>query len=268
MSVVAYDLTAELSRLSVQNISSDQGNGQLMTEVVITAPRPDVFDLTDRINAIGYAVVESFVPLADLRNAQEFVGQAVAKNGGEYIAFVGCQNLGGTFLERLPADPSFVELCRGIYVRAMGTPAPNVGFYQILRCLSGSETKRHSMRFHYDSYILTALIPIVIPSHGKKGKLIIVPNMRQIRRSYAANVFDKVLVDNPLSQSALRIAYTRQFGSMIKIELKPGNLYFFWGYRSLHTNEPCDPDEIRSTALLHYADPHADSSLKRMLRAA
>jgi hypothetical protein len=55
---------------------------------------------------------------------------------------------------------------------------------------------------------------------------------------------------------------------MVSIELQPGNLYFFWGYKSLHTNEPCDSDEIRSTALLHYTDPHEGSWLKRKLRAS
>jgi hypothetical protein len=50
--------------------------------------------------------------------------------------------------------------------------------------------------------------------------------------------------------------------------MKPGNLYLFWGYRSIHTNEPCDPDKIRATALFHYVDPHIGSRLKRALRGS
>lgn len=42
----------------------------------------------------------------------------------------------------------------------------------------------------------------------------------------------------------------------------PGKLYLFWGYRSIHTNEPCDPDAIGATALFHFADPHSNSTLK------
>jgi hypothetical protein len=202
-----------------------------------------------------------------MRKAKEFVRQAVVGNGGEYIGFSGCTDLGGTFLERLSANPDFIDLCRVIYTRGTGAPAPKVGFYQILRCLSGVQGKLHSMRFHYDSYVLTALIPIMMPSHGSRGNLIIIPNMRPIRRSYGVNVLDKILVDNRLAQAIFRGAYRRHLRGMISLELKPGNLYFFWGYRSLHTNEPCDGDEIRSTALLHYADPHAGSGLKRMMRA-
>lgn len=224
-------------------------------------------DLAGRIEADGYAVIDGFVPPEELIKAQEFVRGAVSRNGGEYTAFSGHENLGGTFLERLPANSDFVGLCHGIYEEATGAPPPEVGFYQILRCLSGTQAKHHSMRFHYDSYVLTALIPIMMPSRGSKGNLIVIPNMRPIRKSYASNICDKVLVDNPMSQKLLRYAYRRRFGGMISLELKPGNLYLFWGYRTLHTNEPCDADEIRSTALLHYADPHVDSFLKRKMRS-
>ena len=159
-----------------------------------------------------------------------------------------------------------MSLCRGIYEAGTGQAAPETGFYQILRCLSGSQAQKHSMRFHFDSYVLTALIPIAMPSHGDPGRLIVHPNTRGIRRSYLANLVDKVLTDNKLSQILLNAAYRRRSKSMIYLPLKPGNLYFFWGYRSLHTNEPCDADAIRATALLHYAAPHADSRLKARLR--
>ncbi|MDE3748829.1 hypothetical protein [Methylobacterium radiotolerans] len=178
----------------------------------------------------------------------------------------GRKDLGGTFLAALPDDPAFNALCRGIYESAVGRPAPDVGFYQILRCLAGGGARTHSMRFHFDSYVLTALIPVTMPDHGSPGRLIIHPNTRPLRRSYLVNLVDKVLVDNPLAQTLLTRAYDRGSNRVIRLSLKPGSLYFFWGYRSLHTNEPCASDAIRATALLHYVDPHADSRLKQVLR--
>jgi hypothetical protein len=218
------------------------------------------------IDRNGYAVVDDYVAPAALRQARAFVSDAVKSNGGEYIGFTGTEQLGGTFLADLPQDPRFVGLCRGIYERATGAPAPDIGFYQILRCLSGESARQHSMRFHFDSYVLTALIPIAVPEHGSPGRLIIHPNTRRIRRTYAANLVDKVLVDNPVAQALFNVGYRRGSDRMIRLALKPGSLYFFWGYRSLHTNEPCDADAIRATALLHYVDPHADSRVKRLLR--
>lgn len=222
--------------------------------------------LARQISSNGYAVINDFVPPDHLKATQDFVVKAIAENGGEYVGFSGTTKLGGTFLADLPEDPNFVALCRGIYESAIGQPAPDTGFYQILRCLSGTSAQKHSMRFNFDSYVLTALLPVIVPDHGNPGRLVIHPNTRGIRRTYLANLLDKALVDNPLSQVLLQAVYRRGSDRMIRLTLKPGSLYFFWGYRSLHTNEPCDADAIRSTALLHYADPHADSRLKQRLR--
>ncbi|MEE7446633.1 hypothetical protein MRF4_01640 [Methylobacterium radiotolerans] len=222
--------------------------------------------IAQQITARGYAVLEDYVSPEDLRGAQDFVARAVCANGGEYAGFTGTKDLGGTFLAGLPDDPNFIALCRGIYESAVGRPAPEVGFYQILRCLAGGGARTHSMRFHFDSYVLTALIPITMPDHGSPGRLIIHPNTRALRRSYLVNLVDKVLVDNPLAQKLLTRAYNRGSRRVIRLSLKPGSLYFFWGYRSLHTNEPCDSDAIRATALLHYVDPHAGSRFKQVLR--
>ena len=222
--------------------------------------------LAHQINSIGYAVIRDFVAPDELCAAQEFVRNAVVASGGEYAGFTGTRDLEGTFLAKLPYDPGFVALCRNVYESAIGRPAPDVDFYQILRCLSGTGAKKHSMCFHFDSYILTALIPITVPDHGSPGRLVIHPNTRGIRRTYLGNLVDKVLVDNRLSQALFNWAYRRGSKRVIRLSLKPGSLYLFWGYRSLHTNEPCDADAIRATALLHYADPHADSRLKQALR--
>ena len=126
----------------------------------------------------------------------------------------------------------------------------------------------HSLRFHYDSYVLTALIPIEIPTIGPKGDLLIIPNARKIRDSYAANLVDKILIDNSLSQRWLKRKARRGGSEIVRLSLVPGNLYFFWGYRSIHTNEACSPDKVRATALFHYADPHEESRIKKRMNRA
>jgi hypothetical protein len=226
----------------------------------------DIATIAGRIAAEGYAVIENYVAPDQLGRAQDFVRQAVARNGGNYLAINGAKGLEGTFLHDWPEDTAFIALCRGIYERTTGKSAPPAPFYQVLRCLSGELAARHSLKFHYDSYLLTALIPIIIPERGKTGDLLIIPNWRRLRSHYALNFVDKILLDNPVSQWLLRKLYERGYRGIRHLKLKPGNLYLFNGYRSIHTNEACDPDAIRSTALLHYVDPHEDSGLKRLLR--
>jgi hypothetical protein len=230
------------------------------------ASMPDPALIAMQIDRDGFAVIDDYVAPEELKQAQEFVRQSVLGNGGNYLAITGSERLGGTFLQRWPKDPAFLALCRGIYQSSLGKPAPEPDFYQILRCLSGELAAANSLNFHYDSYLLTALIPILMPERGQSGDLLIIPNTRKLRAHYAANFLDKILLDNPLSQAALRHLYRRGHGRIRHLKLKPGGLYLFNGYRSIHTNEACDPDAIRSTAILHYLDPHADSRLKRLLR--
>ena len=45
------------------------------------------------------------------------------------------------------------------------------------------------------------------------------------------------------------------------LKMKPGNIYVFRGYQSLHANEPCLPSDLRATALYHFGDPHENNAL-------
>jgi hypothetical protein len=222
--------------------------------------------ISKQIDADGFACVPHYVNPLALGLTQDFVREKVAQNAGEYVVFRGVEDLEGTFLKALPADADFMELCHRIYEGSSGAKAPHGPVYQVLRCLSGNSGKENSLKFHYDSYALTALIPIIMPESGKLGDLLIIPNTRRIRSFYLRNLFDKILLDNFLSQKILRVFYSRNYRLIKHVRLVPGNIYFFNGYRSIHTNEECSPGEIRSTALFHFVDPHADSVIKRVLR--
>ena len=107
-----------------------------------------------------------------------------------------------------------------------------------------------------------------MPRRGAPGDLVIFPNMRRVRPSYLLNLLDKVMFENKPAQALLRrLARKRRFGATA-IRLTPGDIYFFWGYRSLHANEVCDPGELRATALLHYGNPHARSRSRSLFERA
>lgn len=225
----------------------------------------DIESLAGDIDRNGYAVVTDYLSDDDIAALRTFVSDAVDAAGNTYVMFSGSDSVAGTALQRLALSPAFKNLCMSIVEHATGRRPPEEPYYQILRCLTGEAGERHSMRFHYDTYVLTALFPIHVPAGKRSGELIVVPNFRGVRSNYATNLFDKVLLDNPLTQKFLRRLSERGSTRLVRIPMKPGNLYFFWGYRSIHTNAPCDPDQIRATALYHYLDPHRSSRLKRML---
>ncbi len=219
--------------------------------------RGDLAALVRDIDTRGYACIPGYVPREDLDAMRSFVGKAVAGAGDRYVGFTGPSAVVGSTLDILASDPAFHRLMGGLYEAATGKPAPPPEFLQVLRCLTGKAAMEHSYRFHYDSYLVTALVPIEIPTSGLSGDLVMIPGTRPVRRSYARNVLDKLLLDNRVTQRFLRRLLLRGNHRFVRLRPEPGNLYLFWGYRSVHTNEPCDPDKVRATALFHYANPHA-----------
>ena len=222
--------------------------------------------LTDDINSKGFGFLVDYISPAELEQMRSFVSSAVRSSGGQYVGFTGRDAVAGSALDEFSNSPVFRDLFRRIYERGTGRAAPKVEFYQVLRCLTGQSGKKHSLNFHFDSYVVTALIPVEIPTEGPSGDLIMLPNARKIRNTYTANVVDKILLDNKLTQVTLKLLTKMRLLPLTRIRMTPGNIYFFWGYRSIHTNEACDPSKVRATALFHYANPHAGSQLSLKMR--
>lgn len=231
-------------------------------------PDAEAARLAADIDRQGYGVLSRFLSEKELAPVRTLVHAAVAAAGGEYVGFNGPDALAGTVLAALPNSAAFKDLCRRLYELGTGKTPPKADFYQILRCLQGRTGQSRSWYFHYDSYVVTVLLPVEIPSEGRAGDLMLIPSTRRIRRLYPTNLLDKLMIENRLAQKLLRAATKRRRLNSVSISMRPGDIYFFWGYRSIHANEPCDPDKLRATALLHYGDPHQDSFMRRMIRGA
>ena len=224
--------------------------------------------LASDIDTYGFARLHDFISPDELAPLRTFAEQAVEPSIEGYAGFVGSSDFEGTVWHSIPQNPAFRELCGDICEHSTSHRMDGP-FYQIFRCLRGGGGPGHSMKFHYDSYALTILVPISIPPEGAPGNLLVFPSTRPVRRTYIRNLVDKVAVDIVLTQKAL-VRRSRNPKNVVSIPMAPGEAYLFWGYRSLHTNEGCDPRELRSTALLHYGDPHRGDALRvgvRRLRA-
>lgn len=212
--------------------------------------------LVHDIETKGFACISNYLQRTDLERMQMFVSGTIAQKEKEYVHFNGPDSVRGSGLEELARSRSFVRLLHDVYQCGTGKRPLEEDFYQVLRCLAGKSGVKNSLIFHYDSYVVTALVPILIPKDGLGGDLLMYPNTRRIRNAYLFNAIDKVLLDNPVTQWVLRACIDRKGLSPLRIRMMPGNIYLFWGYRSIHTNEPCDTDKVRATALFHYANPH------------
>ena len=225
-----------------------------------------VRSLVRDMDARGYGCLPDYISPDHLAAMRAFVAKAVVKSQGEYVGFTGRSAVVGTTFDAISTSGNFRSLMKQVYEIGTGRPPPEVDFYQVLRRLTGRSGKRHALNFHYDSYVVTAFIPVEIPTTGKTGDLVMLPNTRRIRGTYFANLIDKVALDNKITQLMLKTLMSLHILPLVRIRPVPGSIYFFWGYRSVHTNEACDPDKVRATALYHYANPHAGASLGTMFR--
>ncbi len=231
--------------------------------VLLSLNEHDPEAVAHRINENGIDVIENFVSKTALKEAQRSIRESAEKSkmyGDPIDHDAAAKN---TFIENWRRAPSFLEFCRSVscYVHEQIPASPN--WRHTLRILTGENCEPNSLLFHYDSYVLTALIPILMPSREETAQLILIPNARPVRRSYLVNVFDKLIVDSPLSQTVLK--RRNENNRLKRVPMVPGNLYLFWGYRSIHANDAFDPEEIRCTAILHFCECHHTSKLKQFL---
>ncbi|HEY0289163.1 MAG TPA: hypothetical protein VGC62_19485 [Pseudomonas sp.] len=222
--------------------------------------------LIDAIENDGYAVLPDWASCDQLEALQTLVAKSVATAGNNYVALSGNEAGAGTPLHEWANSRDFIELCRRIVSSAMGQQSTELALHQTLRCLTGDGGRRESLIFHYDSYVLTTIIPVCMPQEGETGDLLMLPNRRPLRRNYVLNLLDKLLVDNRWVQRRLIRRFASQSEAFTRIRMLPGHLYMFWGYRSLHANLPVAHDALRATAVFHYHNVHGNSSLAGRVR--
>ena len=214
----------------------------------------------------GSSCITNFLSSEQLTSLQESVRAEAEKHSGRYFAHHGGGEIEGSLLGALGASPEFRKILESVYQAGAGKGAYSEQILKVLRCVQGPSGRRESNCFHYDASLVTALLPIEIPQEGvDRGDLMLFPNRRPIRSSVLINVVEKMLLQNALSRKLISSAIRHRVLRPEKLQLVPGNLYLFWGYRTLHANEPCDPTSRRATAIFHYGDPHAGSFATRMI---
>ncbi|MGV8842522.1 MAG: hypothetical protein ACOH2I_04560 [Pseudomonas sp.] len=222
--------------------------------------------LADAINTNGFAILPGWATDAELSELQAMVIETVSTAGNQYVALTGSQAVAGSPLHEWGKSPDFLDLCQRVVAKGTGLLPTEPILHQVLRCLIGEQGQRESLIFHYDSFVLTAVMPVCMPDKSDPGDLVMLPNHRRIRKNYALNLMDKLLIDNRWSQRRLVKRHAKHAEEFTQIRMRPGDMYLFWGYRSLHTNLPVDPTVIRATAVFHYHNVHGSSSLANRIR--
>lgn len=239
----------------------------LMTHPTIEYADPQ--QIADLLDQCGVVALDDAVPTDWLTQARTAVEDLLRKYG-EHDHFIRSpQGDEHSAVEAFISSPSVMALLNELVAARFpdGTAEPELTG-TALRVIAGPKGVGDAWWFHYDASVVTMIVPLFIPDagSGNSGELVGFFNKRPFRRFVIANIIGKAV-----SQSRFyRWLILHRFGAPNYgqiVDMKVGNIYLLWGYRSLHANMPCEAGAVRATLLLHFGRPHGLSpTLHRAVR--
>tara|TARA_Y100001970_G_C14237761_1_gene862964 strand:+ start:1981 stop:2772 length:792 start_codon:yes stop_codon:yes gene_type:complete len=234
----------------------------------ITALPENLSDITDIIKQNGFYCLEGAVKPAFLSELQGNVNKLINIYGKRYFSLIHPhKRLENKDQLKLPYENiinniDFSDLLNKLSSEFSINKKGNSERFNILRVVTGEKTDDQSLKFHYDSTLVTALIPIYIPDglENESGHLVVLPNARSIRGSIIVNIIEKFLIQNRFSQMFLPYLFLRHRKKKV-LNLEPGNIYLFSGLQTLHSNFAVKKDYVRATLLCFYGNPYPDSKI-------
>jgi hypothetical protein len=215
------------------------------------APVIEASVIAQEIATVGYSRLPDVFSPAELADAEAQIRAAIAEAGSR-CCFPARAEVSGVILSDLFEAPWLRAIMETVYAQLTDMQPPVQAPTQTLRCLTGTDADQHAWYFHWDTWVVTAIVPILMPEDSQSGQLMLLPNARPMRRSYTRNVLDKMLIGTGRSQRRLR----KQAARCTALSLEPGSLYLFSGYRTLHANATITPGDTRATLVLHFGDPY------------
>ena len=228
--------------------------------------------VADQLNRVGVACLPDVIAPRVVAAAQHELQALVEQNGHASFALLDLEQKPDLTIGRLAADASLRGLVEELVEFACpqdAWPARRDAVGTSLNVTVTSDQPSRSGNLHYDASIVTVVVPLQIPDCGcgQSGELVVFPNKRPFRHSVARNVVDKVRDQN--GRTASRMLDRMRCGAEGDcLPLKVGNVYAFWGYRTLHGTLPCPAGCVRATLTIHGGDPHGHAPALRLLKSA
>jgi hypothetical protein len=242
----------------------------MQTDPFQTQFSPAVADrFYDTLQRDGLCCVENAISEATLTSFRQEVKRLLNINGRRFLFLQNPYKDSDSAFRTLALSKNFKKFLVHLSNRQVQKDTSGFDLLNVLRVVPGDKATGQALNFHFDAEVITALVPIDIPEGPpeKAGHLVAIPNLRKIRRFVISNVVEKALLQNKLSQRLVSYFALRNGKQKYIYKLLPGNIYFFWGYRTLHANLPLDPAAMRATMLFHFGNPHEHSSVVKFIKS-
>jgi hypothetical protein len=230
-----------------------------MTQPIIEYGDP--FTIADQLDQTGVVCLENAVPQEWLTRARADIDSQLITHGN-HDHFIGSP--GGeehSAAEAFITSPTVLSLLSEVVrARFRDNPTDLELTGSALRIIAGPRGEGDAFWFHYDASVVTMVVPIYLPyaGPGNSGELVGLFNKRPFRRRVLTNIVDKAIGQSGRYRNHI-LSRLDDADYLQRVHMEVGNLYMFWGYRSLHGNMPCESGALRATLLLHFGRPHGSS---------
>ena len=211
------------------------------------------------IDNTGLAVLENFIHpgfLAELRSSVvQLTPLSYASGTRKPLVGTDLQNTG--FWEVTFSD--FVIQLANDILEPFHVSVEAADIHSVLGILVGEKGQDSVGGWHFDATYLTMAMPVVMPppTGERDGKFRIWPNVRR---------FSQSPWQNRLHANLFRIAFLRRRVKNFAVNFIPGNLYFFYGFRSYHGTDQLDPNQLRANCLINFGGPFFDLQKGKVVR--
>ena len=244
-------------------MNTNENDDNYNEDIITTTPSiPLLEEISCHLKEHGFYCLEKSLDLKALATFQKEIESLICAKGNRYFSLINpYKNIESKFA-LLDKSCNLKKFLFELAKSGTDKDVSNSEILNVLRIVTGKNADGQSLKFHYDATVITALIPILIPigSIEQCGHLLAYKNLRNIRKSALVNLIEKLILQNPISQKIISFLALRKIKNYV-CKLKEGNIYFFYGYRTLHANLPVNPDYVRATLLFHFGNPHNDSFL-------
>jgi hypothetical protein len=230
-----------------------------MTQPIIEYGDP--LAIADQLDATGVVCLEDAVPTQWLAHARADVKDRLLTHGEQDHFIRSPEAEEHSAAEAFINSPAVLSLLADVVrARFPDGPAELELTGSALRVIAGPRGEGDAFWFHYDASVVTMVVPIFLPDAepGHSGELVGLFNRRPFRRSVVTNIIDKAIGQSRFYRRHILRRLDRP-DYLQRVDMEVGNLYLFWGYRSLHGNMPCESGALRATLLLHFGRPHGSS---------
>ena len=222
--------------------------------------------IIEELNNNHIVKINNFLPNETFLNLKNKVEHIIKLKGNKYFR-ISDKDLDEYNLRKIFEIDSLDELTNKILINnKIKIIGERKDTHTVLRVLSGNNNKKGAGEYHFDSFLITFMLPIILPDKKlETGKFMLIPNLRKIQKYFILSLLQKIVFQNFFTRYILSLDIIKKTLNTKEILLEENTLYIFYGYKSYHGSSGLQNNLTRVTFLNHIYKPHNRNFLNKLI---